>query len=164
KLNQKKLKHKLIRITTVPLSLEKLLEDQLTFMNQFFEVTAVSADEERLKIYGHKNGVKIFPVEMTREITPIKDLKALKSLYSFLKQEKPLIVHTHTPKAGIIGILAAKMAGVPIRLHTVAGMPLLEAQGTKRKILNAVEKLTYSCATRIYPNSKGLAQIILQEK
>src|SRR5690606_13742987 len=70
----------------------------------------------------------------------------------------------HTPKAGIIGMLAAKMAGVPIRLHTVAGMPLLEAQGTKRKILNAVEKLTYSCATRIYPNSKGLAQIILQEK
>lgn len=155
---------KLIRITTVPLSLEKLLEGQLSFINQKFEVTAVAAEKDRLELYGRKNGINTFHVEMTREITPIKDLKALTRLYGFLRKEKPLIVHTHTPKAGIIGMLAAKMAGVPIRLHTVAGMPLLETRGAKRKILNAVERLTYSCATRIYPNSKGLSEIILQEK
>lgn len=154
---------KLVRITTVPLSLEKLLEGQLTYMQQFYEVTAISADKPRLEKYGKENGVNIFHVEMTREITPFQDIKALNSLYKYFRKEKPLLVHTHTPKAGILGMLAAKMAGIKIRLHTVAGMPLMETTGVKRKILNIVEKTTYSCASRIYPNSHGLKEIILNE-
>ena len=58
-------------------------------------------------------------------------------------------------------MLAAKFSNVPIRLHTVAGMPLMEAKGGKRKVLDAVEKLTYACATKVYPNSKGLQRFIL---
>jgi glycosyltransferase involved in cell wall biosynthesis len=160
----KNILHKLIRITTIPLSLEKLLEGQLTFMDQYFAVTAISAEKERLKKYGLDNKVNSFCVEMTREITPLKDLKAVFNLYSYFKKEKPLIVHTHTPKAGIVGMLAAKLAGVPIRLHTVAGLPLMETTGSKRKILNFVEKLTYALATKVYPNSKGLYDIILKER
>jgi glycosyltransferase involved in cell wall biosynthesis len=156
--------HKLVRITTIPLSLEKLLEGQLTFMDQYFEVTAISAEKERLGKYGRDNKVNTFHVEMTREITPLKDLKAVFDLYKYFKKEKPLIVHTHTPKAGIVGMLASKLAGVPIRLHTVAGLPLMETRGSKRKILNFVEKLTYALATKVYPNSKGLYDIILKEK
>nr|WP_279346311.1 glycosyltransferase family 4 protein [Gramella oceanisediminis] len=139
-----------------------MLEGQLTFMNKHYEVIAISAEEERLKRYGQNNRVRSFPVEMTREITPFQDLKALFKLYRFLKKENPLIIHTHTPKAGIIGMLAGKLAGTPIRLHTVAGLPLLEVQGKKRKILDKVEKLTYSLATRVYPNSFELKKIILQ--
>lgn len=152
---------KLVRITTIPLSLEKLLEGQLTFMNGHFEVTAVASEKERLEKYGRDNGVDTFHLEMTREITPGKDLKALFKLYKYLKKNKPEIVHTHTPKAGIVGMMAAKLAGVPVRLHTVAGMPLMETTGTKRKILEQVERLTYSLATKIYPNSEGLKKIIL---
>ncbi len=154
---------KLVRITTIPLSLEKLLEGQLTFMNEHYEVIAVAAEEERLNKYGKENKVRTFWVEMTREITPVKDLKAVMRLYFFLRKERPVIVHTHTPKAGIVGMLAAKMAGVPIRLHTVAGMPLMETTGTKRKILNTVEKFTYQLATKVYPNSHGLQKVILNE-
>src|SRR5690606_16702516 len=84
-------------------------------------------------------------------------------LYSYFKREKPLIVHTHTPKAGIVGMLAAKLAGVPIRLHTVAGLPLLETTGFKRRILNLVEKFTYQLATGVYPNSAELKKIIETE-
>lgn len=57
---------------------------------------------------------------------------------------------------------AAKLAGVPLRLHTVAGLPLLETSGLKRTILDFVEKLTYRFATRLYPNSFGLQKIILE--
>ncbi len=155
---------KLIRITTIPLSLEKLLENQLRFMNDYYEVTAVSSEKERLIAFGESQGVKTHEISMTRQITPLQDLKSLWQLFWFLKKEKPFIVHSHTPKAGTIGMIAAKLAGVPNRLHTVAGLPLLETTGNKRKLLGFVEKITYACATKVYPNSVGLKDIIVQEK
>ncbi len=155
---------KLVRITTIPLSLDKLLGKQLSYMNQFFEVIAVSSDKKNLQKVARKYGVKPYCVPMTRTISPLKDLVSLWRMYQFLKREKPEIVHSHTPKAGIIGMLAAYFAGVPNRFHTVAGLPLLEAKGTRRKVLNFVESLTYSFATKVYPNSFDLEKIILQEK
>lgn len=154
-------KPKLVRITTVPISLDKLLSGQLDFMNSFYEVIAVSSEKEYLERVGEKEQVRTFHLEMSRKITPVSDLIAVFKLVRFLRKEKPLMVHTHTPKAGIVGMLAAKLAGVPNRLHTVAGLPLLETSGVKRKVLDCVEKLTYSCATKVYPNSFGLAAIIL---
>ena len=155
-------KPKLIRITTVPLSLDKLLSGQLNHMNSFYEVIAVSSEKEYLERVGKKEKVQTFHLEMSRKITPIQDFLAVIKLYRFLKGNKPSIVHTHTPKAGIVGMLASKLAGVPNRFHTVAGLPLLETSGFKRKLLDFVEKLTYSCATKVYPNSHGLLAIITQ--
>ena len=154
---------KLIRITTVPLSLKVLLKGQLRFMaSNGFDVKGVSSEGKELQKVVENEGIVMKVVNMSRKITPFQDLKSLWEMWNFLRKEKPQIVHTHTPKAGIIGMLAARLAGVPHRLHTVAGLPLMEATGTKRKILNFVEKLTYSSATRVYPNSKGLYDFILQ--
>lgn len=144
----------------MPLSLEKLLEGQLNFMQREYEVIAVSSEEDRLKELGNEIGVRTFHVEMTREITPTKDVGSLWKLYRFLKKEKPLIVHTHTPKAGVAGMMAARMAGVPLRLHTVAGLPLLEAKGLKRKLLEYVEKITFASATNVYPNSTRIFEYL----
>ena len=155
---------KLIRITTIPLSLEKLLEGQLSFMSNHYDVIAISSDKLQLKEYGDSNNIHTKHLHLTRQITPLKDLIALFKLYKYLKDVKPQIVHTHTPKAGIVGMLAAYLAKVPHRLHTVAGLPLMEATGVKRKVLNIVERLTYCCATKVYPNSKGLEDFILNEK
>ena len=157
-------KKKLIRITTVPLSLDKLLEGQLHFMSEFFQVIAVSSEKNYLERIGEREKVGTYHLEMTRKITPIHDLISVVKMYFFLKKTKPFIVHTHTPKAGMVGMFAAKLAGVPIRLHTVAGLPLLETSGTKRKVLDWVEKQTYSCATKVYPNSNALRAIITQNK
>lgn len=155
---------KLIRITTVPISLLILLKNQLEFMSDFYEVIAVSSGGEGLDQVREQTGVRTIPIEMTRKITPIKDLIALWNLYRLMKQEQPRYVHTHTPKAGLLGMIAAKMAGVPVRLHTVAGMPLLESKGIKRRVLNIVEKVTYSCASKVYPNSNHMMDIILENK
>lgn len=111
-----------------------------------------------------KENIRVIPLKMTRTISPISDLRSLWNFYRLCKREKPHIVHSHTPKAGIIGMLGAKLAGVPIRLHTVAGLPLMEANGIKRKILVSVEKLTYYFATKVYPNSQGLYSYILKER
>jgi len=154
---------KLIRITTVPISFKVLLKGQLRFMaSNGFDVKGVSSEGEELKEVVENEGIVMETINMSRKITPFQDLKSLWEMWNFLRKEKPQIVHTHTPKAGIIGMLAARLAGVPHRLHTVAGLPLMEATGIKRKILNFVEKLTYSSATRVYPNSKGLYDFILQ--
>ena len=157
-------KPKLIRVTTVPISLDKLLEGQLHFMSEQYEVTAISAEENGyLQRIAEREKVEFYPIELTRAITPFADLKALWKMYRFLKKEKPLIVHSHTPKAGTVGMMAARLAGVPIRLHTVAGLPLMEVTGNKRKLLNAVEKITYACATKVLPNSEGLKKIIVDQ-
>jgi len=158
------MKQKLIRITTVPISLGGLLQGQSKFMSQFYEVVGISSDRENLEKVGIKEGIRVIPVNLTRKITPFQDLQALIKLYKILKKEKPFIVHSHTPKAGTIGMMAARVAGVPHRLHTIAGLPLVEATGPKRVLLNAVEKLTYSCATKVYPNSVGLQEIVLDHK
>jgi len=153
----------LIRIVTVPVSFEKLLEGQLSFIGKYFEVVAVASNESELRRVAKLQNVPFFCANLTRRITPLNDLMALIRLYRFFKAKKPYIVHSHTPKAGTVGMLAARLAGVPHRLHTIAGLPLLEATGGKRKLLNAVEKWTYACATRIYPNSQKLKEIILKE-
>ena len=155
---------KLIRITTVPISLDKLLQGQLKYMSSFYEVVAISSDPVYLEKIGNREGVRTFPLRLTRKITPFADFLAVVTLLLWLRKEKPLIVHSHTPKAGLVAMLASKLAGVPIRLHTVAGLPLLETTGLKRKLLNFIEWLTYSCATKVYPNSFGLKDIILRNK
>ena len=155
---------KLIRITTVPLSLEKLLENQGRYFKTHYNITFVSSNANQLKEVADDQGVRHFPLEMTRKITPLQDLRCLIRLYHFLRKEKPFIVHTHTPKAGIVGMLAARLAGVPIRLHTIAGLPLMETSGLKRSLLMTVERLTYRCATKVYPNAQGLFNFVLEKR
>ncbi|MDO7136441.1 glycosyltransferase family 4 protein [Algibacter lectus] len=159
------MKKKIIRITTVPLSLSGLLKGQLRFMSQYFDILGISSkgEDNHLEKLIDLEGIPTVAVEMTRKITPLKDLVAVYQLYKVFKKEKPFIVHSHTPKAGTLGMLAAFLAGVPHRLHTIAGLPLVEATGLKRTLLNTVESITYSCATKIYPNSYGLKDIILEE-
>ncbi|GHA53399.1 glycosyltransferase family 4 protein [Pontibacter akesuensis] len=154
---------KLFRITTVPLSLQKLISGQLPFMrSRGFEPLMLSADGPEAEAAKREQKSPLVVVPMTRKVTPVQDLKSLWAFYKLCKKHKPQIIHSHTPKAGIVGMLGGKLAGVPIRLHTVAGLPLMEATGTTRRVLELVEKITYACATKVYPNSINLKEFILE--
>jgi glycosyltransferase involved in cell wall biosynthesis len=155
---------KIIRVTTVASSLKILLKGQLSYMNQFYEIIGVASKHPMLDEVTEQEGIRTIGIEMTRQITPLKDLKAVWHLYRLFRKEKPEIVHTHTPKAGTLGLLAAYIAGVPNRLHTIAGLPLMEATGKKRTLLITVEKITYACANKIYPNSKGLDEFVKKQR
>lgn len=157
------MKPRLLRITTVPISFHYLLRGQLSFMKeQGFEVIAISADgKERQQILDE--GIQHHIIPFTRKITPVLDFIALINLIWLIRKLKPQIVHTHTPKAGLLGMIAAWFCSVPVRLHTVAGLPMMEANGLKRWVLKITERVTYRCANRIYPNSKGLLSYILSE-
>lgn len=153
---------KIIRITTVPSSMRVLLKGQLRFISQYYDVIAVSSDGDCFDDMLKEQGVRGIKVNMTRKITPFRDLIALFKLIFIFIKEKPFIVHTHTPKAGILAMLAACLCRVPHRLHTVAGLPLLETRGLKRLLLNFVEMTTYAAATKVLPNSLNLKTIIEQ--
>lgn len=158
-------KPKIIRITTVPISMNKILAGQLKYLNQFYEIVGVSDYVEKdFQEIETREGIRMIAVPMVRIIHLIKDIKALIRLIKVCKKERPDIVHTHTPKAGLLGMIAAKWTSVPVRLHTVGGMPLMETKGLKLWILRQTEKLTYSLAHKVYPNSKGLAYYVINQK
>ncbi|WP_057938065.1 glycosyltransferase family 4 protein [Algoriphagus resistens] len=156
---------KLIRITTVPISLKLLLAGQMKFMKeQGWDVLMVSADGRELSQVIKAEGVRHEIIPFTRKITPLQDLKCLWQLYQLIKKEQPDIVHTHTPKAGLLGMIASKLAGVSVRIHTLAGIPYMAAEGGKKGLLEKMEKITYSYATHVWPNSDGLKNFVLEHK
>lgn len=158
----KQMRIKLFRITTIPLSLSVLLRGQLQFINNFYFVVGVSSPAKMLEQLTVDEGIKTVAVKFSRQISLGQDIKSLWHLIWITLNNKPSIIHTHTPKAGTLGMIAAWLCRVPVRMHTVAGLPLLEARGSKRALLNFVEKVTYACATKVYPNSFGLKEIIIQ--
>jgi glycosyltransferase involved in cell wall biosynthesis len=154
---------KILRITTVQESLESLLKGQMLFFKkQGFDIAMASAitSPDRIKALENQEDCKHYDLPLTRKITPLKDLRAIWETYLLIRQFKPDIVHTHTPKAGMVGMISAWLARVPIRLHTVAGLPLMERTGFVKKVLIEIEKLTYFFSTKVYPNSFGLKEYI----
>ena len=159
------MKKKLIRITTVPMALRYLLPGQMHFMAaNGFDVLMISADGKELADVIENEKCRHIIVPMTRKITPVKDLQCLFLLIKIFRKEKPDIVHTHTPKAGLLGMLAAKLCGVKVRIHTVAGLPLVVETGFKYQLLKFIEKLTYAAANQVWPNSYSLKKFIVDHK
>lgn len=157
------MKGKLLRITTIFDSLQTLLPGQLAFMReQGFTVWAASAAMPATSPES-VDGCPHFALPLSRRpFSPLRDLWALWKTYQLICRLRPDIVHTHTPKAGLIGMWAAWWAGVPIRLHTVAGLPLMERRGFERWFFRRAEQLTYLFSTEVWPNSVGLETYVRQ--
>ena len=150
-------KPKLIRVTTVPISMNLLLKNQLRLMNNSFDVIGVSSyDQKHFKEVETREGVKMYRTNLVRKISPINDLITLFQLVRIFRKEKPEIVHSITPKAGLLSMLAAKMAGVPIRMHTFTGLIFPSKTGIIQKLLIKMDQLLCWAATDIYPEGKGV--------
>ncbi len=104
-----------------------------------------------------------FEVEMKRYISPLSDLIAIYRLIQLFKKINPSIVHTHSPKAGLVGMIAAWFCGVPVRIHTLAGTPLSTATGFKKKLLFLAERITAACSTQTWVIAPSLLRWGLQE-
>jgi glycosyltransferase involved in cell wall biosynthesis len=155
---------KIIRITTVPLSLKLLLAGQMQSLKAAgWEVLMVSADGKELNSLIKQEGCSHHIIPFTRKFTLFHDLYCLWLLYKLFKKENPDIVHSHTSKAGLLSMIAAKLAGVQNRIHTVAGLPYVASEKSKNKLSVMMEKLTYQHATEVWPNSESLKKFILEE-
>ncbi|MDO5104875.1 glycosyltransferase family 4 protein [Capnocytophaga sp.] len=155
---------KLFRTSTVPVSLDVLLKGQLKFLNQHFNVTAISGNGIGLDNVKNREGVKTHPITMQRHISPIKDFVSLIKLFLYFKKEKPLIVHSITPKAGLLTMLAGKLAGVPIRIHTFTGLIFPTKTGIMQKILIQMDRLLCWAATQIFPEGQGVKNDLVNHK
>lgn len=147
---------KIIRTSTVPISLNILLRGQLEFLNKNFEIVGISSKGIMLNEVRDREGIRVIEVEMDRGINPIKDFVSLVNLYIQFKKEKPAIVHSITPKAGLLSMLAGKMAGVPIRMHTFTGLIFPTKTGSMQKLLIKMDQLLCWAATNIYPEGNGV--------
>jgi glycosyltransferase involved in cell wall biosynthesis len=155
------MKKKVIRIATVPIYMNIVLRGQLKYLSSKFHIIAItSPDSKHFHEIGQREGVKMYPVAIQRTIHIWKDLVALAKLIKIIIQEKPDIIHSHTPKAGLLGMTAGFLCAVPVRMHTVTGMPLLETSGITKLLLLLAERITYLLATHVYPNSYGMKEII----
>ena len=147
---------KLVRTSTVAISLDVLLKGQLRFLNTNFEVVAVSGEDEHLRKVQNREQVRTIAVHFERKIAPLKDLVSLFKLYRVLKKEKPFIIHSITPKAGLLSMIAGYFAGVPIRMHTFTGLIFPSKTGAMQRLLIATDQLLCLFATHIYPEGNGV--------
>ena len=147
------------------MALRYLLPGQMRFMKaNGFDVLMISADGKELKEVIENENCRHIIVPMTRKITPFRDLKCLFQLIRIFRKERPDIVHTHTPKAGLLGMLAARFCGIKIRIHTVAGLPLMVEKGIRFRLLKFIERLTAASANHVWPNSNSLMHYIIDHR
>lgn len=150
------MKKKSIRISTIPMSLDILLQGQLRMLSEHYEVVAVSSPGKDLEKVEKREGVRTVAVPMERQISPIRDLVSLFRLIRLFHREKPWMVHSLTPKAGLLAMIAAWICRVPIRIHSFTGLVFPTASGLKQKILIATDSITCACATTVLPEGKGV--------
>lgn len=152
---------KIIRSTTIPRSLEDFCKDILRELSERYEVIGLSSPAPELEIVEKREGVRTIAIPMERHISLIKDIVSLVKLIKVFKSEKPDMVHSMTPKAGMLCMLAAWITRVPVRIHTFTGLVFPTSTGLKRKVLMATDWLTCACATHIIPEGEGVKSDLL---
>ena len=154
---------RLVHVVTVPLSLQ-LLHGQLAFMKaRGFEVHVVSSPGPLLDRCGQEHGVTTHAVEIPRQIDPRRDTRALLRLIRILREIEPDIVHSSTPKAGLLGTIAARLLGVPVRIYHMRGAVFPEATGAKRAVLRACERIACMGAHRVLFNSESTRRLFVDD-
>lgn len=149
---------KIIRATTVPQSLNTFCKGLLRELSERYEVIGLSSPGTSLDEVAEREGIRVIAVPMERHISFFKDFQALWRIWLVFRTEKPTMVHSMTPKAGLLCMLAAMLARVPVRIHTFTGLVFPTSTGLKRQVLMFTDWLTCACATHIIPEGEGVKQ------
>jgi glycosyltransferase involved in cell wall biosynthesis len=154
-----------VHVTTVPLSLHTFLTGQARYINDLgFEVHAVSSSGPDLDRFARREGVPVHAVEMTRKVSPVRDVAALFRLWRTLREIRPDVVHAHSPKGGLLGMTAALLAGVPVRVYHIRGLPHAAATGLRRRVLVASERMSCRLAHRVLAVSRSMRDIAILDR
>ena len=145
----------------MPLSLDVFCKGVLAELSTHYDVVALSSTGKLLDKVGEREGVRTIAVPMERQISLKSDLRTLLALIKVFYKENPTMVHSMTPKAGLLCMIAAWVTRVPVRVHTFTGLVFPTAMGLKKKILILTDRITCSCATHIIPEGEGVKNDLL---
>ena len=152
---------KILRACTVPQSIGFVV-GMIPDLTKEYEVGVLSSPgEEWAMLDKYGDAVKRLEVPMERHISPLRDLRSLWRLVRVFRRERPDMVHSMTPKAGLLCMLAAWITRVPVRVHMFTGLVFPTATGVKRRILMATDRLTCACATHVLPEGEGVKRDLL---
>lgn len=154
---------KLIRAVTVSQSVDFFSGMIPDLRGMGYEVVSVSSDGPELQ-HVRDAGGRTLVVEMQRHISPLRDLGSLFSMIRLFNKEKPDMVHSMTPKAGLLCMMAGKLTGVPVRVHTFTGLVFPTSTGLKRRVLMLTDWMTSACATHVIPEGEGVKSDLLQNR
>ena len=155
----------LVHITTVPASLFGFLSGQLRFMRSHgLDVNVISSPGELLDAFAAQEGVRSHDVDMTRRITPFADLVALAHLCMAMRRIRPHIVHAHSPKGGLLGMLAAFITRVPVRIYHIRGLPFMTARGLRRYVLVTAERVSCRLAVEVLCVSESMRRVAVENR
>lgn len=155
-------KKKIIRTATVPLSLDLFCRGLFRELSSRYEIVALSSPQPELDRIREREKVRTIAVPMQRKITPLSDLVSLFRLIRVFREERPDMVHSITPKAGLLSMLAAWITRVPVRVHTFTGLVFPYETGWKRALLMLTDRITSACATNVVPEGKGVMDDLIR--
>lgn len=151
-------------VTTVPLSLVTHLSGQIAYVRSCgFAIHVITSPGPELDAFGEKERIPVHAIPMARAITPLRDLLALWRLWGTLRRIRPEIVHSHTPKGGLLGMIAATLAGTPVRVYHIRGLPFVTATGFRRRLLRLSELASCTLAHRVLAVSHSMRSIAVEE-
>ena len=127
------------------------------------EIHAVASPGKELGVFAAQTGAEVHAVEMTRRITPLSDLRSLWRLVRLMRRIRPDVVHGHTPKGGLLAMIAGWLCGVPVRVYHMFGLPMVTATGVIRRLLRWCESLTCRLAHQVYCVTPSLREVALAE-
>lgn len=155
---------KIARIATVPFFLYSHLREQIAATAAAgHEVVLVSSAGTETAWLREIPGVRFVEIEIPRKIAPLRDLRALWRLFLFFRRERFDVVHSTTPKAGMLCAVAARLARVPVRLHTFTGQAWVELRGMARLLAKGGDWLTAHLNTQCYADSISQRDFIVRE-
>lgn len=153
---------KVCRIVTVPFFLQNHLREQIfATVRAGHQVTLVCSPGPEVQDLSRIPGVRVHALDIPRQISLWRDGRALFELAAFFRKEKFDVVHSATPKAGMLAALAGRMTGVPVRLHTFTGQPWVEMKGWVRWLAMMGDRVTARCATLSYTDSHSQRRFIV---
>ncbi len=153
----------LVHITTVPMSLT-FLRGQIGFMQaRGFDVHVLSSPDKLLTTIAADERVVPHAIPMARRITPLRDLRTVARVWRLLRRLRPAIVHAHTPKGGLLGMIGAWLARTPVRVYHMRGLPFMTATGRRRRLLRTTEWISCRLAQRVICVSQSLRDVAITE-
>lgn len=154
---------RLVFIVTTALTARFLMRGQLAYLaSSGFEVHLVTAPGPDLDAVRDTDGVTCHEVEMAREIRPLSDLRSAWQVFRILRRLSPQIVSASTPKAGLIGMLVARVLRLPNRVYTVRGLRLETSTGFERLLLTLGERLASTCSHVVVAVSPSLRRAYVE--